>query len=301
MMTLRAAIHQFTRHLSAERNMAPRTVQAYRYDLLRLAEYLEGNEGKARSIGSVDDYDLKDYLATLKEEHDYKPASLSRVISSIRVLFQYLEEEELVKVNPARRLHSPKKGRKLPVYLTESEAAELIRGGREDNDLMGPRNRTILFLLVMTGIRLSECVGLDVGDVDFERSVVRVLGKGRKERLVPMNSSLSRVLREWLVVRPHGHENSPALFLDRNGNRITPRMVQYAVRKAVKSLGLDPRISPHKLRHTFATSLYAEEVDLRDIQELLGHANISSTSIYTHTNVDKVRAAVDKLRLKGKA
>ena len=274
--------------------MAPRTVEAYHYDLERLRGFLESDT--ARRVDRVDDYDLKDYVATLKEEHDCKPATLSRTISSMRVFFSWLETEGHLDGNPARKLRNPKKGKRLPVYLTPTEARELLTR-RDPEDPMDARNRTILMLLTMSGIRLSELVGLDISDLDFEQRTIKVMGKGRKERLVPMNSKLAEALEAWLAVRPAGQGGCRALFLDRHGNRVTPRMVQYAVRKAVKALGLDPRTSPHKLRHTYATNLYAEEVDLRDVQELLGHANISSTSIYTHTNVDKVRSAVEKLKL----
>jgi len=159
------------------------------------------------------------------------------------------------------------------------------------------RNKGIITLLMMGGLRLSEVVGLDIADVDFEQQTVRVFGKGRKERLVPLSAPLTSALTIWLEERKTLTARCAALFLDRDGNRITGRMVQYAVRKAIKALGLDPRVSPHKLRHTFATLLYAQDTDLRDIQELLGHANIVSTSVYTHTNVEKIRSAVDKLKV----
>jgi site-specific recombinase XerD len=147
----------------------------------------------------------------------------------------------------------------------------------------------------MTGMRLAELVGLDVDTVDLESGFLRVMGKGRKERLIPINSAARQLLHRWLAERPAPLPGCRALFLSRGGQRISRRTVQYLVRRAVKRAGLDPRISPHKLRHTFATHLYAEGTDLRDIQELLGHANIASTSIYTHTNVDRLRHAIRSL------
>lgn len=292
-MNLDEAIERHIRFLSAERNMAPRTAEAYRYDLRRFAAFLADKTGGTSWLCSaVDAWSIKDYLAMLQEEHSLKPASLARVISSIRSLFRWALKEGILTEDPAAGIRTPKKAKKLPVYLTPDEASALVRH-REEEHPLSTRNRTMLLLLTMTGIRLSELVGIDVGDVDFEQRTVRVLGKGRKERLVPLNSRVQDTLRQWLAERPPA--SSPALFLDRHGNRVTPRMVQYAVTKAVKALGLDPRVSPHKLRHTFATGLYGQDVALRDIQELLGHANIVSTSVYTHTNVEKVRAAVEKL------
>lgn len=293
-MNLRQAIDAYLRHLANERNLAPRTVAAYRHDLERLAGYL--GERASGDLGVISDYDLKDYLAWLQEEQDNRAAAIARAVSAFRRFFAWAVEQRIIESDPAARLKSPKRARKLPVFLAPTEARDIVREEDESNPL-GPRNRALIALLTMTGLRLSEVVGLDAADVSFEQQTVRVLGKGRKERLVPVNPPLARTLAAWLAERPKPAEGCQALFLDRHGNRITGRMIQYAVRKAVKALGLDPRVSPHKLRHTFATLLYAEATDLRDIQDLLGHASIVSTSVYTHTNVDKVRAAVDSLEL----
>ncbi len=299
-MTLQSAISRFLSYLLTERNLAPRTVEAYGYDLRRWRSYLEhATEPEEEPIGpwrvdKVSDWDIKDYLAYLQEERNYKPATLSRVISSIRVFFDWLAEGGVISGNPARRLHNPKRGKMLPVYLTQAEARKILAIPDRATD-EGVRDYAMLTLLLMTGIRLSEIVGLDISDIEFEGGVIRVLGKGRKERLVPINGGASGAVRSWLEIRPASE--APSLFLSKKGDRVSRRTIQHVVRKTVKAAGLDPRVSPHKLRHTFATSLYAEEVDLRDIQELLGHSDISSTSIYTHTNVEKVRAAVDKLSL----
>ncbi len=297
LMTLNDAIDNFLSYLYSERNLAPQTIEAYSYDLHRLAEYLsDGKEDVVSQVEDVDAWALKDYVAALKEEHDLKPTSLSRHISSIRSFFKFLLLREFIETNPALRLHMPKKAKRLPVFLSPVEVQSLLNHSLPE-ELMDARNHTMLVLFVMTGIRLSELVNLDTGDLDFENGTIKVMGKGRKERLAPMNASSSKALNEWLEKRPRGHMDCPALFMDRHGNRVTKRMVQYSLEKAVKSLGLDPRISPHKLRHTFATTLYAEDVDLRDIQELLGHSSITSTSVYTHTNVKKIRDAVNLLDL----
>lgn len=301
MMNLESTIDQFIRYLSAERNLAERTIDAYQYDLLRFCEYIEaGRDKKPVTIDSIETWDLKEYIAFMKEEHGLKPTTLSRLISALRVFFDYSASSGLIPTNPAAQLHTPKKPKKLPVYLTATEAARAIHH-KQDNDPMGERNQVMVLTLVMTGMRVSEMADLSIGDLDFERHTIKVMGKGRKERLIPMNQSVEKALRKWLELRPKGKKDCQSLFLDRIGERITARMIQYAVRKTVKALGLDPRISPHKLRHTFATNLYGQNIDLRDIQELLGHANIVSTSIYTHTNVDKVRAAVNTLHLKKEA
>lgn len=296
-MHLQEAIEAFSRCLKSERNMAPRTIGAYCYDLGRLGGWLEECKLGNPRVDAISTWQLKEFLAVLHEEHDLKPASMSRVVSSIRVFFEFLHTEGFIDANPARSLRSPKKGRRLPIYLPPDEARRLILSvdPGHPNQL---RDRTILVLLLMSGMRLSELVGLDRNDVSFESRTIKVLGKGRKERLVPMNRLAEGALRKWLEDGPAPMDGCNALFTNRQGGRISRRTIQYVVKKAVKRAGLDPRVSPHKLRHTFATTLYAEETDLRDIQELLGHSNIASTSIYTHTNVDKVRAAVATLKLK---
>lgn len=286
------AIQEFLRYLAAERQLAPRTVEAYGYDLQRFRTAREAGREKALRLRDVTDYDLKDYLATLKEDCDLKPTTMGRVVSSLRAFFSYAKERGLMAGDPSLRLRSPKKPRKLPVYLLPDEARRLVHA-TDPADEHAVRDRTILLLFLMTGIRLSELVGIDVGDLDFERGTIKVLGKGRKERLVPMNSAVQGALRAWL----REHPGQGPLFRDGEGNRLRTHQVQYLAKRAVRAAGLDPRVSPHKLRHTFATTLYGQDVDLRDIQDLLGHASIASTSVYTHTNVEKVRAAVNKLKL----
>ncbi len=296
-MNLATAIATYLRHLSAERQLAPRTVRAYEYDLRRFAEMLpESCQGE---LASIDAYVLKDYLAQLREERDCRPATLNRVISTLRGFFGWLVRTGEVATDPSAGLRRPRQPRKLPLHLTADEVRDLLLGGEAD-DSNRLRDRTVLTLLAMTGIRLSELTGLDAADVDLERGCLRVLGKGRKERLVPLNPIARQAVVEWLRDRPRPRPGCPALFLDRHGDRISHRTVQYLLGKAVKRLGLDPRISPHKLRHTFATLLYGEAVELRDIQELLGHASVATTAIYTHTNVDRMRAAVEKLKAGGR-
>lgn len=295
MITLTAAIDRYLIHLRAERNLAPRTIDAYRYDLERLARWLRPDPtAPPIALERIDTWRIKDYLAHLREDSSLKPTTLSRTISSLKGFWRWAVVEGLVDTNPASPLRSPKKPRRLPIHLAAPEVRNLADAlPPEGKDRL--RDRTIMLVLVMTGMRLAELVGLDVDTVDLESGFLRVMGKGRKERLIPINSAARQLLHRWLAERPAPLPGCRALFLSRGGQRISRRTVQYLVRRAVKRAGLDPRISPHKLRHTFATHLYAEGTDLRDIQELLGHANIASTSIYTHTNVDRLRHAIRSL------
>lgn len=294
-MTYESAIARFIQYLTAERNLALSTVKAYEYDLRRYLEYRAGQDAPL-SVEKTEAYDLKDYLAHMKEDHGCKPTTLARVVSSLRTFFEFLTTAGTVEINPAIGLHHPKKPKKLPIYLVPTEAQRVLalHQGMEPEAV---RNRTILILLLMSGIRLAELVGLDVHSIELETGTMKVFGKGRKERLIPLNASLQAAMKTWLAARPLPAEGCPALFLDSKGHRISRRTVQHLVKKAAKALGLDRRLSPHKLRHTFATILHAESVDLLDIQALMGHANIASTSIYTHTNVEKIRRAVDQLKM----
>lgn len=297
-MTLESAIARFVEFLSVERNLAPRTIQAYQYDLNRFLDYRRESDGAARiRVQEIDDYALKDYLAHLREDRDCRPRTIARNVSSLRAFFQWAQDAGFLEESPAKRIHSPKLERKLPVYLLPTDANEVLT--REDEHSPAPeRDAAILSLLLMTGIRLSELVTIDLTDVDLESGLIKVMGKGRRERLAPLTESAREALSKWMAVRP-GKRESQALFTRNNGERISHRTVQHLVKKTAKRLGLDPRLSPHKLRHTFATTLFAEDTALRDIQELLGHKNIASTSIYTHTNVAKIRQAVNQLKMDG--
>ena len=301
-MLLLSAIPQFATFLRTERNLAPRTIAAYTYDLERFATWAQAQLNRDVRVDQVETWLLKEYLATMVEDHHLKPTSQSRIVSTLRVFFRWLVEDGRIESNPAKSLRTPKKGRKLPLYLTPGEARALAAAPSEEDDpALQLRDETILILLLLTGMRLSEIVGLDVGDWDLEGGTLKVLGKGRKERLIPLNPAAAAALDRWVRGRWRPMDDCRALFLARDGSRISPRSIQHAVKKAVKRRGLDPRISPHKLRHTFATTLYAEATELRDIQDLLGHANIASTSVYTHTNVDRIREAVRTLRLTDKS
>lgn len=290
--TIAQSIDGYLLHQRAERNLAPRTLVAYRYDLERFQTWLEkGNN--ARRTDSVDTYEIKDYIASLREDSNLKPTTLSRTICSIRGFFRWATVEGLIDRNPAATIRTPRKPKRLPIYITAPENRRLVATPLSD-ETTAPRDRAILLVLGLSGMRVSELVGLSLDSVDLQSATLRVLGKGRKERLLPLALPARQVIESWLTQRV-ALPGETALFTGRRGGRMTVRMVQYLVRKAVRRAGLDPRISPHKLRHTFATHLYAEGTDLRDIQELLGHANIASTAIYTHTNVERLRDAVKSL------
>ncbi len=292
-MKVRDLAEQFDTFLRVERNLSPRTRKAYQYDLGRFADWFVKTHGAEPRIKEISVADIKDYLAHLQEDLHYRPTTLSRVIATLRVFFEYCVRQEAIEVSPAQAIHNPKIPRRLPVYLIESELSRLLAAPNPE-DPMALRDYAILITLGFTGVRLQELTGLNIENIDFERRTIRVWGKGAKERLIPLNESVAQALNNWLLARPAAADT--AVFLNKFGRRLTGRSVQNIVRKYVRRAGiLKAKVSPHKLRHTFATLLHVHDVDLVEIQSLMGHASITSTQIYTHTNANKLRSAVRHL------
>jgi integrase/recombinase XerC len=222
---------------------------------------------------------LRAFLARLHRE-GLKKSSAARKLASLRTFFRYLCREGILAANPARALVSPRLERRIPAHLDEADVARLVAvEGDRDADV---RARAILELLYATGIRCAELVGLDLPEVDLEARFVRVLGKGQKERLVPFGAPAEKALRAYLPVRAACRPRTDALFVNARGGRLTDRSVRYIVQRRVLQAAVSQRISPHGLRHSFATHLLERGADLRSIQELLGHARLSTTQKYTH-------------------
>lgn len=292
------ALDSFHTFLRVEKNLSPRTREAYRYDLERFRQFLTGGGDRAVGLLDVTADGIREYLEFMQERHGYKATSLSRVVASVRVFFDFCLEQELIDSSPARDVHRPKLPKRLPIYLIEEEVRRLLTAV-DTSSWLGRRDLTMLITLVYTGVRLQELVGMDTLDVDFSRMTLKVLGKGSKERLVPMNRQVAEALGLWLGdVERRVADGERALFTNVRGRRLCGRSVQYMVDKYVECAGIDKeRISPHKLRHTFATLLHGRDVDLVDIQALLGHSSIASTQIYTHTDAGRLQSAIDRLVL----
>ncbi len=289
------AVAQFDRFLRVEKNLSPRTRAAYGFDLGKFGEFLASlRKSTDVALASISTDEIKEYLHTLKSERAFRSTTLARNIASIRVFFDFCVEQGLLPASPAQPIHNPKQARKLPVFMIDSEIRRLF-DAPDRSTPAGARDYAMLVTMAFCGVRLQELVGLDMASVDFERCTIRVLGKGSKERLVPINDSVQQALRAWLEVR-NGAPGERAVFTNSRGSRITGRSVERIVDKYVLESGIRrPELSPHKLRHTFATLLHLRDVDLVEIQRLMGHATITSTQIYTHTNAEKLRGAVEKL------
>lgn len=293
-LLLSAAMAQFDRYLQVERNLSPATREAYQFDLQKFKEYLIRTKGSEPAVDAIQTDSIKDYLHYLQSTRGYKSTTLSRVIASIRVLFEFTVMNGMVESSPAAYIHNPKLPKKLPIYLVDSELKKLL-SAPDNSDVMGRRDFAILVTLGFTGMRRQELVGMDLSAIDLERRTIRVMGKGSKERLIPMNEFVFNAMNSYLELRS-ATGDPEAVFLNRQGGRLTGRSIVNIVRKYVQKAGIGKeKISPHKLRHTFATLLHMNDVDILEIKSLLGHSSITSTQIYTHTNSKKLRSAVDQL------
>lgn len=288
-------IAQFLQHLRIERGASPHTLKGYREDLQSLVEYFADAQGAAPDPSSLTAVDLRGFLTAL---HDagYAKTSIARKLASLRSFFRYGQREGWAENNPARALRNPRKGRKLPHFLTTDEIGKLL-GAPPSDSTLGLRDRAILETLYSAGLRVSELVGLSDGDADLGQGVLRVQGKGRRERLAPLGSHAVRAIRKWQDVRvtsprqPAGRETP--VFVNRFGDRLTSRSVGRLLEKYIRQTGLDRRTSPHTLRHSFATHLLDRGADIRSVQELLGHKSLVTTQIYTHLSTANLRQAYE--------
>jgi len=271
----------FLRYLDRERNASPHTIRAYAADLEQFQAHLAEEMGRAGRLDDVDHLLIRGFLARLHRS-GLKKVSAARKLATLRTFFRYLCREGILERNPARALLSPRTERRIPTHLEESEIATLIEVPGETDSAR--RARAILELLYATGIRCAELVGLDLGDVDLAARTVRVLGKGSKERVIPFGRPALAAVSAYLLARRNARPRSQALFVNARGGRLTDRWVRQIVTDRVKQVAMTRRLSPHALRHSFATHLLERGADLRSIQELLGHASLSTTQRYTHVN-----------------
>jgi integrase/recombinase XerC len=278
---VKRAIAAFVRHLERERNASAHTRRAYRKDLEQLLAHARAELGKEPTPHDVDHLVIRSFLARL-HERGLKKVSAARKLAALRTFFRFLCREGVLERNPARALLSPRTERRIPVHLEEDEIQALLDVPGEG--LAPCRARAILELFYATGIRCGELVGLDVEDVDTGARMVRVLGKGRKERVVPYGQPAARALQAYMSARAGTRPTSDALFVNKRGGRLTDRYVRYIFANRFLQVAGVRRISPHALRHSFATHLLERGADLRSIQELLGHASLSTTQRYTHVN-----------------
>lgn len=280
-------IEKFVRYLEIERNYSVHTVTNYRLDLQGFNRFIAGTE-----LEKISYLDLRKYLAVLKEKN-FRNRTVSRRLSSLRSFFRFLCREGYLKTNPMLMLSSPKLEKHLPSFMTEEEVYRLIESAfaKTQQDLLGLRDRAILEVFYSSGLRISELVGLNLEDIDFISGILKIRGKGKKERIVPIGETALAVVRKYLEKRK---KQSDVLFLNNHNRRLSTRGVRFLLVKYLNASGMKPGVSAHTFRHSFATHLLNHGADLRTVQELLGHANLSSTQIYTHLTTDKLKSVYDK-------
>lgn len=290
MSGLSEQIAVFCRYLDTERNVSPHTIAAYRRDLEQLTAFVARETGGSARFGDVNHLLLRRYLALLGKRA--KKSSVGRKLAAIRSFFRFLVRQGMVANNPAELIATPKKENRLPFHLDIDQVTTLVEAPQED-DKHALRDRAILELLYSCGLRVSELTGLAIGDLDLSGGMVRVLGKGGKERIVPVGRRAIEAIRGYLQGRGELGGSGP-LFLNTRGQRINRRSVARIVDLHVLRIAAFKRISPHILRHTFATHMLEGGADLRAIQELLGHASLSTTQKYTHVGIDRLMEVYDK-------
>jgi integrase/recombinase XerC len=297
---MQEALDQFHQHLKYERNMSPHTLRNYESDLAQFREFLFRVEKREPAPAEIDRLTIREWMASL-DAAGTKKATRARKLASLRTFFQFLIREGKLETNPAKLVATPRIERKLPKHLSMEDAVRLLESPDINTDL-GRRDRAILEFLYATGIRVSELVGINLGDLDLRERMVRVMGKRKKERVVPFHEHALQALMLYLTETrpvflnecPPAERDERAVFLHRRGGRITTRSVGRMVDKYIRQCADIHNISPHGLRHTFATHLLDQGADLRDIQELLGHARLSTTQIYTQVSMEKMIEVYDK-------
>jgi integrase/recombinase XerC len=293
-------IEQFLEHLRYERNVSSHTLRNYSSDLEQFLSFLTADgKRQAPEVSEIDHLTIREWLASLHTDQK-KKSSIARKLAALRTFFQFLVREGILELNPAKLVATPKLEKKLPKHLSIEEAIRFIESPDPETDL-GKRDRAMLELMYATGVRVAELTTLNLADVDFRNQLVRVTGKRRKQRIVPFGDPASAAIRSYLNVREKFLFNAPiskrdeeAVFLNYQGTRITTRSVGRMVEKYIRICAGMHNISPHALRHSFATHLLDSGADLRDIQELLGHARLSTTQVYTHVSMEKLIEVYDK-------
>ncbi|MCA9079034.1 MAG: tyrosine recombinase XerC [Planctomycetaceae bacterium] len=288
---METAVQGFLRSLKLERNASELTIKSYREDFNSFFDYLQDRVGRIPDPDQLTMPILRGYVTYL---HDcqYARSTTARRLAALRSFFRYTTREGLTPSNPATALRTPRVGRKLPHFLTTEQVAKLLEAPPA-NTLLGLRDRAMLETLYSAGLRVAELVGLNLNDWDREANVLRVFGKGKKERVSPVGSYASKALHRWLDVR-HLHPKASLsgggpLFTNKFGKRLTTRSVGRMLEKYIRDTGLESITSPHTLRHSFATHLLDGGADLRSVQELLGHKSLTTTQIYTHVSTRRMR------------
>lgn len=296
---MNSLIEGFQSYLKHERSVSPHTYKNYLVDLAQFFDFLKKRypdmiKGGADTIGDVDSSVVREFMGQMFGNK--APSSMARKIASLRTFFSYCIRQGISVRNPAKEVATPKIPKRVPKFLTVDEVFALL-GTPSTSNTLGIRDKAIMELLYASGLRVSELVNLDVNDIDLKEKTVCVMGKGNKERIVPIGEKAVTAVKSYVEQRGNllGDDMSEsAMFINRQGGRLTPRSIERMLVKYIRQSGLQKTVTPHVLRHTFATHLLGAGADMRGIQELLGHASLSTTQKYTHVGVEKLMEVYDK-------
>ena len=297
-------IQTFIESLAAEKGYSPHTLRAYRQNLLEMTAFIAGDPDWAQSdphrldrvrLESVDVLQIRRYLGFLHKRN--QKTTVARKLAAVRSFFRHLHKHRIIADNPAENLRPPKHGKPIPSYLTVDDMFRVLDAVKPVG-LLGLRNKALIETLYSTGVRVSELAGLNVTDIDRENGIMRVKGKGAKERLAPIGAKALESIAAYRSALAQetgvGPDSDGAVFLNKDGGRLSSRSIARVVDKLARACGLAVSISPHAMRHSFATHMLDSGADLRAVQELLGHRSLSTTQRYTHVSVDRLMAAYDK-------
>ncbi len=281
-------LQEFKLYIEVERNFSKHTVTAYSADILSFIVWL-----KDRNIKDVTYNTIREYLLYI-QQFNYSKTTTARKIASLRTFYRFLYRERVIETNPALGIHSPKRGKSLPEFLTEEEIDKILNKINIDSPA-GYRNRTILELLYATGMRISELSSLNFENLNLEENEIKVFGKGAKERIVLVSERAKKFLEtyiktvRYLIFNSNNQNQDDPVFINKTGYRLQPQSVRLAIKDVVDKIELPKHVTPHVFRHSFATKLLENGADLRIVQELLGHSSISNTQIYTHVSTERLK------------
>jgi integrase/recombinase XerC len=292
---MKELIQNFSSYLEHEKRSSVHTLKNYLVDLTQFSEFLNlRSKESGLNIADIDHAIVREYLGTLFGKKN--PTSIARKLSSLRSFFDFCLKRGLIKANPAKEVPTPKVPKRVPKFLTVDEVFALL-DSPDTSAALGRRDKAILELLYASGLRVSELVGLNIGELNTEEGTVRVLGKGRKERIVPVGKKACDALRQYLDLRAalvHNDSEVRAIFVNRQGTRLSTRAIERLLTKYLRQSGIQKAATPHVLRHSFATHLLNAGADMRGIQELLGHSSLSTTQKYTHVGIEQMMEVYDK-------
>ncbi len=289
-------IHRYLRYLHDERRYSAATIENYQRDILQFIEFI--NAINVTDCCEVDSLHVRNFAGS-RRRRGISARSLHRSLSAIRGFYNFLQREQLIENNPVADVSAPRMEKKLPDLLDVDEINRLLTEGPQNP--LRLRDHAMMELMYSSGLRLAELVNLNIGAIDLSQGQVHVLGKGNKSRYLPIGAAACKVLRRWLDARPNiAAENELAVFVNNRGKRLSPRAVQQRLAQLGRDQGLDKHVHPHMLRHSFASHLLESSGDLRAVQELLGHADISTTQIYTHLDFQHLAQVYDRTHPRAK-